>query len=175
MSCPRYSKILKPQISNLKAPINMKYLICISAMLLTLSSCKSTSKNIQEDEQSPVSIQFVADSAFAYCQAQCDFGPRTMNSEAHEQCAAWIQQKFQQFGCDVELQKADVRGYDGTILHATNIIARTKADVGPAKRDAILICAHWDSRPWKRLSPRMELLWELFCREILLMAVSFSR
>ena len=153
----------------------MKYLICISAMLLTLSSCKSTSKNIQEDEQSPVSIQFVADSAFAYCQAQCDFGPRTMNSEAHEQCAAWIQQKFQQFGCDVELQKADVRGYDGTILHATNIIARTKADVGPAKRDAILICAHWDSRPWKRLSPRMELLWELFCREILLMAVSFSR
>ena len=131
----------------------MKYLICISAMLLTLSSCKSTSKNIQEDEQSPVSIQFVADSAFAYCQAQCDFGPRTMNSEAHEQCAAWIQQKFQQFGCDVELQKADVRGYDGTILHATNIIARTKADVGPAKRDAILICAHWDSRPWADNDP----------------------
>jgi len=120
----------------------------------SLTSCKNTNKPAAADESEPVvSIKFLADSAYAYCQKQCDFGPRTMNSEAHERCAAWIQQKFQQYGCNVEMQKADLKGYDGTVLHATNIIARTPSDAGPAKRDAILLCAHWDSRPWADNDP----------------------
>ena len=49
-------------------------------------------------EQSIVNIEFNADSAYAFCAAQCNFGPRVMNSEAHEQCAQWIQQKFAQYG-----------------------------------------------------------------------------
>ena len=95
------------------------------AVLLFLSSCKTTGGSQQTAaSQQPVNVLFVADSAFAYCQAQCDFGPRTMNSEAHERCAEWIQRKFEEFGCQVELQKADLRGYDGTVLKGTNIIAR---------------------------------------------------
>ena len=54
----------------------------------------STTKKTQTTEQSVVSIEFNADSAYAFCVAQCNFGPRVMNSEAHEQCAQWIQQKF---------------------------------------------------------------------------------
>ena len=132
----------------------MRYTLFIIGALSILTGCKSASKPVQEEEvQQPVAVQFVADSAFAYCQAQCDFGPRVMNSQAHERCAQWIQQQFEQFGCDVELQKGDVTGYDGTVLHATNIIARTRGTVGPAKRDAVLICAHWDSRPWADNDP----------------------
>ena len=99
--------------------------------------------------QQPVGPAFNADSAYAYIQAQCDFGPRTMNSEAHEQCANWIIRKFQQFGCDVTTQKTDVKGYDGTTLHATNIIAKYK----PEATKRILLCAHWDSRPWADNDP----------------------
>lgn len=99
--------------------------------------------------QQPAGPAFNADSAYAYAQAQCAFGPRTMNSEAHEQCAGWIIRKFQQFGCDVTTQKTDVKGYDGTTLHATNIMAKYK----PAATKRILLCAHWDSRPWADNDP----------------------
>ena len=135
---------------------------CFLAAVLPLLLACCTTKNSQVSQQQSVSIEFDADSAYAFCVAQCDFGPRTMNSEAHEKCCEWIQQKFAQYGCQVELQQADLRGYDGTILKSTNIIAATTpggsltdgqsvASQSPAGR--ILICAHWDSRPWADNDP----------------------
>ena len=123
------------------------------SVVSALTACKGATKPVEQTSQPVVSIQFLADSAYAFCQQQCDFGPRTMNSEAHQRCAQWIQQRFEQYGCTVELQKADLTGFDGTLLHATNIIARTPSALGPAKRDAILVCAHWDSRPWADNDP----------------------
>lgn len=131
----------------------MKQLLYILSVVSALTACKGATKPVEQTSQPVVSIQFLADSAYAFCQQQCDFGPRTMNSEAHQRCAQWIQQRFEQYGCTVELQKADLTGFDGTLLHATNIIARTPSALGPAKRDAILVCAHWDSRPWADNDP----------------------
>ena len=91
----------------------------------------------------------MADSAYLFCQQQCDFGPRTMNSEAHERCGEWIAAKFRQYGMEVSLQKADLRGYDGTMLKSTNILAAYQ----PEQKDRILLCAHWDSRPWADNDP----------------------
>ena len=116
---------------------------------MLLVACGTTKKS-QSEEQKAVSVMFSADSAYAFCAAQCQYGPRTMNSEAHEQCGEWIAEKFRQYGCEVELQKADLKGYDGTILNSTNIIAKSqKQTTGPR----ILICAHWDSRPWADNDP----------------------
>ena len=114
-----------------------------------LSHGSSSSNTLVEDELNPVGPAFNADSAMAFCQAQCDFGPRTMNSEAHEKCGEWIVDKFKQFGCEVETQKADLKGYDGTVLKNTNIIAR----YNPKATTRILLCAHWDSRPWADNDP----------------------
>ena len=137
---------------------------------LCLCACSTTKK--QASESSAVSIRFNADSAYAFCAAQCDFGPRTMNSEAHEQCAQWIARQFSRYGYTVELQQADLHGYDGTILKSTNIIATAAVPAvstpGPAASSSeatvpgvstpgsaarILICAHWDSRPWADNDP----------------------
>lgn len=115
---------------------------------MLMVACGTTNKS-QSEEQKAVNITFNADSAYAFCAAQCQYGPRTMNSEAHEQCGQWIAAQFKQYGYDVEFQKADLKGYDGTKLKSTNIIARsTKAD-----KPRILICAHWDSRPWADNDP----------------------
>lgn len=92
---------------------------------------------------------FNADSAFLFCQQQCDFGPRTMNSKAHDLCEQWIINKFKGYGMTVIPQKCDLKGYDGTTLHSTNIIASYK----PELTDRILLCAHWDSRPWADNDP----------------------
>lgn len=129
----------------------MKRISLIALMFLVLmglSSCGTTKKS--QPSAPIVSIEFSADSAYLFCQQQCDFGPRTMNSEAHERCGQWIQQKFEQYGFKVELQKADLRGYDGTVLKSTNIIA---SSTGQADVPRILLCAHWDSRPWADNDP----------------------
>ena len=92
---------------------------------------------------------FSADSAYAYTAAQCEFGPRIMNSVAHDRCGDYIAAKFSQFGCNVINQYADLKGYDGTTLKSRNIIA----SLNPDAMERILICAHWDSRPWADNDP----------------------
>ena len=129
----------------------MKYVLSIVAAVV-LVACGTTKKS-QGEEQKAVSVAFCADSAYAFCAAQCQYGPRTMNSVAHEECGKWIAEKFCQYGCDVELQRADLKGYDGTILKSTNIIAKSRQLTANSKQPRILICAHWDSRPWADNDP----------------------
>ena len=97
----------------------------------------------------PVGPDFNADSAYIYLQEQCDFGPRTMNSTAHDKCEKWIIQKFEQYGCKVTTQKATLNGYDGTPLRSTNIIASYNLEA----TTRIMFCAHWDCRPWADNDP----------------------
>lgn len=97
----------------------------------------------------PVGPDFNADSAYIYLQEQCNFGPRTMNSTAHDKCEKWIIQKFEQYGCKVTTQKATLNGYDGTPLRSTNIIA----SYNPKATTRIMFCAHWDCRPWADNDP----------------------
>ena len=97
----------------------------------------------------PAGPAFNADSAYAMTKAQCNFGPRDMNSEAHDRCAEWIISRFKQYGCKVQTQKADLKGYDGTMLKSQNIIASYR----PEATTRVLICAHWDSRPWADNDP----------------------
>jgi len=120
-------------------------------MICGLLSCGNLRKQATEEMAvaQPVGPAFIADSAYLFCQQQCDFGPRTMNSEAHDQCEQWIISKFKEFGLTVTTQKAVLKGYDGTDLKSTNIIASHL----PELKDRILLCAHWDSRPWADNDP----------------------
>ncbi len=118
---------------------------------MTILSCSNKQKQVIANDDEPILVgpTFSGDSALAYCAKQCEFGPRTMNSEAHEKCGEWIIGKFRQYGCDVTTQKADLKGWDGTSLRSTNIIASINKE---AKR-RLLICAHWDCRPWADNDP----------------------
>jgi len=120
-------------------------------LALLLMACGNTKKSTTETSTVavPVGPTFMADSAYLFCQQQCDFGPRTMNSEAHERCGLWIAEKFRQYGMEVTLQRADLSGYDGTTLKCTNILASYRPDI----QNRILLCAHWDSRPWADNDP----------------------
>jgi len=117
--------------------------------VMVLSACKNQKPTNADETPALVEVKFQADSALAFCQRQCDFGPRTMNSEAHELCGQWIATQFRTYGLQVTEQKATVKGYDGTALQATNIIASYQ----PELKDRILLCAHWDSRPWADNDP----------------------
>lgn len=115
-----------------------------------LPSNKAEVSETEEIEKvQPVGPDFNADSAYIYLQEQCDFGPRTMNSTAHDKCEKWIIKKFEQYGCKVTTQKATLNGYDGTPLRSTNIIA----SYNPEATTRIMFCAHWDCRPWADNDP----------------------
>lgn len=127
----------------------IRLFLCLSAVAVALS-CGPGKKTVQTtDEPIAVGPTFNADSAYRYCAEQCAFGPRTMNSEAHDRCGRWIADKFKEFGFGVVEQKTTLTGYDGTRLSATNIIASHK----PELDDRVLVCAHWDSRPWADNDP----------------------
>jgi len=121
-------------------------------LLLLFVSCgnsKKTTETADDVVTQAVGPAFNADSAYTFCAEQCAFGPRTMNSDAHEQCKQWIVGKFRQYGMDVTEQQATLNGYDGTALHCTNIIASYNVE----QPERILLCAHWDSRPWADNDP----------------------
>jgi glutaminyl-peptide cyclotransferase len=130
----------------------MKYsfLLLLLFSALFFSSCNSCNKPKTDTPVEPVKQvavnppAFSADSAYAYTQAQVDFGPRVMNSKSHEQCAAWLISKIKQYADTVYVQKFEVTGWDGTKLQCTNIIA----SINPKTATRVLLTSHWDSRPW---------------------------
>jgi Zn-dependent M28 family amino/carboxypeptidase len=160
----------KQTLNSVKMVVKSFLLFYLFTFLPFMLACGTAKKSQSNDEPTAVKVRFNADSAYTFCAAQCSFGPRTMNSEAHEQCAQWIAQQFKRYGYAVTLQKADLKGYDGTTLKSTNIIATAPGsvpdvspsgsvpDASPSGNAAspsarILLCAHWDSRPWADNDP----------------------
>ena len=114
-------------------------------MLFSCSSAGNESARTDATSDSPVDVpEFSSDSAFMYLKAQCDFGPRVPNSRAHSQCGEYLSSTLRRFGAEVTEQNVDLTAFDGTVLHARNIIAEFNPDASPR----ILLLAHWDTRPW---------------------------
>ena len=93
--------------------------------------------------------RFLADSAMLYITEQCAFGPRVTGSDAARRCGDYLVERFKAFDAEVEEQTGTVTIWDGTQLLARNIIAH----INPSNPDRILLCAHWDSRPWADNDP----------------------
>lgn len=88
--------------------------------------------------------RFSASNAMQFINEQCEFGPRVTGSEASRLCGDYLVERFKAFGAEVEEQTGIVTIWDGSKLPARNIVAR----INPSSPDRILLCAHWDSRPW---------------------------
>ena len=120
--------------------------LCMALLLLTFG-CGSHKEKTQNNDNQSIQIEkpaFSADSALAYTVAQCAFGPRVPNSEAHKKCGNYLISFFQQYGDTVCIQSFDTKAFDGTTLHARNIIC----SFNPQDRQRIVIASHWDSRPY---------------------------
>jgi len=117
------------------------FLITISLLLVNCGRGTKTADALAYESQAP---SFCEDSAYSYVEKQCSYGPRTMNSEAHDKCGDWIADKFRSFGAEVTEQSADGKLYDGTTIKMRNIIA----SMNPSADVRVIVSGHWDSRPW---------------------------
>ena len=119
----------------------MKKFLYLIAILPLLAGCNGKTDEAAYVSPAPV---FNEDSAYRYVEEQCAFGPRVMNSAAHDSCGDYIADKFRGFGAKIYDQYADAALYDGTPIRMRNIIASFNPDA-PTR---IIISGHWDSRPW---------------------------
>lgn len=97
----------------------------------------------------PTIPRFDGSKAYNYLIAQTNFGPRVANTQAHRNCLQYLENELRQYADAVTLQSFSQKWYDGKTLNLTNIIASFNQDA--SRR--ILLCAHWDSRPWADLDP----------------------
>lgn len=87
---------------------------------------------------------FNSDSAYAFVAKQVAFGPRIPGTPAQEKCAEWLYAKLKSYTPNVVLQDVKVEVYNGKQVPCKNFIA----SFNPEMQKRILLCAHWDTRPW---------------------------
>lgn len=129
-----------------------KILICFAAVALVtiVMACKSGRVAGNDAEADSVSVpSFSADSAMAHVLRQCEFGARVLGTQAHDDCAQYIVEAFKAQGCEVTRQDAEFTLYNGQKYKGCNIIASTNSEA----KTRIMLCAHWDSRPWADADP----------------------
>ena len=99
----------------------------------------------------PVAIvpQFNADSAYCYIERQVAFGPRVPGTATHAACGNYLIDKLRSYGAEVVTQDIDLTAYNGDVLKSRNIIASFQ----PEKKQRVMLCAHWDTRPWADSDP----------------------
>lgn len=132
---------------------------CISIFMgaFLLSACGSAGKASGSDSASvadsasvEVSVpQFDVDSAMSYLRHQVELGPRVPNTSAHRAAIDWLAAELRRHGAEVTLQPCDLTAYDGTLLHAVNIMG----SYNPNLDDRLLLLAHFDTRPWADQDP----------------------
>ena len=97
----------------------------------------------------PKAPVFNADSAYAFTAKQVAFGPRVPNSKAHIACGNWLVAKLKGYGLKVMEQPFEAMTFDGTNIHARNIIAQYQ----PQAVRRVAIFGHWDTRPFADNDP----------------------
>lgn len=112
--------------------------------------CKDDKKqDVQQRKQQPEKKEimaplFQADTAYAMIEKQVSFGPRVPGTSAHKACGDWMTNKLKSYGANVMEQTTTLKTYDGATIPVRNIIA----SFNPDKPNRIMLCAHWDSRPY---------------------------
>ena len=129
--------------------IFLSFLLLLSVALTGCKNQNQVSAGQDTDTIAVTQVQFDADSAYASVVAQCDFGPRVPGSAAHDRCGDYIVSRFKALGLSVSEQRTDQKAWDGKVLHTRNIIAAYR----PELADRIIICTHWESRPWADADP----------------------
>ncbi len=129
-----------------KIKINRFLLLCLFIVTACNNAPKKSGSSAGSAEKKAATISvpaFNEDSAYYFVDKQVSFGPRVMNSPAHDKCADYLAKKLDTYLPGVIVQKGTVTAYNGTELSIRNIIG----SFNPGSNDRIFLCSHWDSRP----------------------------
>lgn len=132
---------------------NFRLLLLLLGMAVGFCSCRQRSNTPIEtsgQQNNRVSAPVCnSDSLLAFVKAQTDFGPRVPNSTAQKNCADYLSRQLESYGAIVRTQAFESLCWDKTKMQGYNIIA----SFFPEKQRRVLLCAHWDSRPYADQEP----------------------
>ena len=114
------------------------------SILVLLLLCVSCVKQQQSSTTNSQLSTFSADSAYTYIAQQLAFGARVPGTQAHEACGDWLVSELARHGAQVKNQHGTMTNYAGKPQAIRNIVAILEGNTS----HAILLCAHWDCRPW---------------------------
>ena len=114
------------------------------SILVLLLLCVSCVKQQQSSTPNSQLSTFSADSAYTYIAQQLAFGARVPGTQAHEACGDWLLSELARHGAQVKNQHGTMTNYAGKPQAIRNIVAILEGNTS----HAILLCAHWDCRPW---------------------------
>lgn len=135
--------------------LHTAYCILLTAnCLLLTASCtskpgqSSSAKTSENKEEVNVPV-FNADSAYLYTESQVALGPRVPNTPEHKAGGDYLANELRRYGAQVVEQTVDLYTYNNIKLEARNIIG----SFFPEKGNRVLLCAHWDTRPFADKDP----------------------
>lgn len=135
----------------------MRYFYALLSFIVigAFTSCKQkTTQTADEAEKSGTvptikAADFNADTAYFFVNEQVKFGPRVPNSISQTKCANWLETTLKKYTPNVIVQPFTAKAFDGTVLNCKNIIA----SFNPKSATRVLLCSHWDSRPFADNDP----------------------
>jgi hypothetical protein len=111
----------------------------------TTTPGETSGTSAESTNQKPVAApDFNADSAYAFVAKQVSFGPRIPGTSSQKKCADWLTSKLKSFTPHVVVQQLKVELWNHQSVPCTNIVA----SFNPEQKKRILLCSHWDTRPW---------------------------
>ena len=130
----------------------MKYSCFLGLLLFTLSACNQANQGDASMNSSLDSAQstlpqypiFNADSAYGFVKHQVDFGPRVPGTSTHKACYQFLSTSLSKYADTMYFQNTTAITFDKHVIPVKNIIAV----FNPKATRRILLCAHWDTRPF---------------------------
>ena len=130
-----------------------KQILFTIAVALLLAACTEKPKvdpNSKPEPKKTISVpNFNADSAYQFVAQQTQFGPRVPETDAHAQCAEWLTAKLGEYADTVIVQDFRAKLFNGKSVDGQNIVGVFH----PEAKKRIVLCAHWDSRPFADHDP----------------------
>lgn len=119
--------------------------LCIMTLATGCGNKPQEQKLSQAYQEKTVTVpSFSADTAYQHIERQIQFGPRVPGTSAQTRCADYLSAELTRYGASVTVQDATVETFDNQILPCKNIIGAFQ----PKKSNRIMLCSHWDSRPF---------------------------
>lgn len=139
--------------SSLFVPIHLAILICLVAATASEGVAqldRFPSRQERQDEAELDRIPFDGRQAYEYLKEICEIGPRVSGTEGMFRQQAYLKEKFEAEGAKVEYQEWQVT-HPETFERVTlrNMIVQWH----PEQKHRILICAHYDTRPFPDQDP----------------------
>lgn len=153
----RYSPSIKARAPERAAPFPWSYVVlggfCLVALLALALNNNSTTEALQRPATSKLKqsdIPFNGDRAYQYLKDICSIGPRVSGTEGMARQQAYLKSHFEKLGGRVALQAFNARHpQTGQPVPMANLIVQWHPD----RKDRVLLCAHYDTRPFPDQDP----------------------